>query len=34
MTEQNFQEGEIFAVCNLDKLYVDLPPLDDMNPMA
>jgi len=34
MTERNFQEGEIFAVSKLDKLYVDLTPLGDMNPMV
>ena len=34
MTKQNFQEGEIFAVSKLDKLYVDLTPLGNTNPMA
>ena len=34
MIERNFQEGEIFAVSKLDKIYVDLTPLRDMNPMA
>ena len=34
MTEQNFQEGEIFTVSKLDKLYVNFTPLDDTNSMA
>lgn len=34
MTEQNFQEGEIFAVSKFDKFYVDPTPLDNTNSMA
>ena len=34
MIERNFQEGEIFAVSKLDKIYVDLTPLSDTNPMV
>jgi len=34
ITEQDIQEGEIFTVSKLEKLYVDLTPLGDMNPMA
>jgi len=34
MTKQNFQEGEILVVSKLDKLYVDITPLGDMNLMT
>jgi len=34
MIGQNSQEGEIFAVSKLNKLYVDLTSLSDMNLMA
>lgn len=34
MTKQNFQKGEIFVVSKLDKIYVDITPLGDTNPMA
>ena len=34
INEQDFQEGEIFAVSKLEKLYVDLTPLANTNPMV
>ena len=34
MIGRNSQEGEIFAVSKLDKLYVDPTPLGDTNLMA
>ena len=34
MIEPNFQEGEIFAVSKLEKIYVDLTPLNDTDLMA
>ena len=34
MIEPNSQEGEIFPVSKLDKFYVDLTPLSDINLMA
>ena len=33
MIKRNYQEGEIFVVSKLDKLYVDLTPFRDTNLM-
>jgi len=34
MIGRNSQEGEIFAMSKLDKIYVNITPLSDMNLMV